>query len=278
MSAHGDVIPKPHHDIESFFWVVFFSAIKRFTPNWKDEEVEDALASLFDEALESLNRPRVFGGGFKQAELAYPRWVKKLPEDTLLRPWIEKGRVPLDAWQTVGPTNDDAAMKAFADIWENILNANNAKPTTGAEQEQLEANAKRVPSHVFPATRTASLHRPTQFDTTVIPVTATLTPQKIFGPSTLLQPSKSAPGPPLGHVTTNTEQAYVFDEEMDSTGTPSTSDSGSVYVPGRRKTRRGGTSGPGPRQTRADTKKGKGTGTGTGKGKGKERAPIDSNS
>lgn len=148
---------QPWYDIESFYWVVLFSATKFFTPEWTVENVKSVLG-MFNEIVRSNSRnPEETKGGFqKLSEIMFGNVIKEMAPGTLLRSWLEAGRQIIRLW--VAERNPEViiqlVLQQFDDVWATVLNRTEliGQPRFDRKIEQLE---QRNPCHIPAATRTA---------------------------------------------------------------------------------------------------------------------------
>lgn len=222
-----DMGQKPHHDIESFYWVVYYATIRWFTPDWTDDRVKNTLEVLFDEVFKPFDSLGMRGGANKLVELLIPDYIPELPEDTLLRPWLEQGRIPLALWLNAIPDDPNAAMREFAQTWELILKGNVAEPTTRIERVLKDEDSKPFAIH------TASIMPSMTCGVARVPQLVSLPPSPplVSDSPVLFNPSISAPY--LGRRPT--KRIRDAEEEMDYADY---SDYDSEYVKRKAKKRR----------------------------------------
>ncbi|KAJ3475892.1 hypothetical protein NLI96_g11532 [Meripilus lineatus] len=115
----------PYHDIESFFWVVFYATILWFASKVDVKRVQDLIHDLFDYHRFDNEEEQVTGGEFKKVALQNDECVNRthLPPTSILYAWLKKFRVlclRLDTDLFKRPTVEKT-FETFDEAWRALL-------------------------------------------------------------------------------------------------------------------------------------------------------------
>ncbi|KAJ3483563.1 hypothetical protein NLI96_g6237 [Meripilus lineatus] len=115
----------PYHDIESFFWVVFYATILWFASKLDVKCVQDLIHDLFDEHKLDPFEGAVTGGRHKRVALIDDDCVNctHLPPTSILYAWLKKFRVlylRLDTDLFERPTVEKT-FEIFDEAWRTLL-------------------------------------------------------------------------------------------------------------------------------------------------------------
>ena len=115
----------PYHDIESFFWVVFYATILWFALKTNNETAILLIRKLFDDNDFDPSKGEITGGILKRVSLIDDDRVDStiLPPTSILYAWFKKFRVlclRLDTDLFERPTVEKT-FKIFSEAWRAVL-------------------------------------------------------------------------------------------------------------------------------------------------------------
>ncbi|KAJ3475891.1 hypothetical protein NLI96_g11530 [Meripilus lineatus] len=115
----------PYHDIESFFWVVFYATALWFAPKMDKESVIDLIHDLFDYHRFNRREGVSTGGATKKVALQSDERVDDmyLPPTSILYTWLKKFRVLCFRLDTdvFDRRSVEETFKIFNEAWKTIL-------------------------------------------------------------------------------------------------------------------------------------------------------------